>query len=120
MRHGRILAAMQYKRREAAEVAHISHGYAPVNCGCTLIVQRNKRRLNLQQKEHCMKRDRSNPGLEAIYARLDEIHMSPADRLNARAALAQADALADFFLGTIDLAKRLFRTRVLRPTSAHG
>jgi hypothetical protein len=46
--------------------------------------------------------------------------MSSADRLNARAALAQADALAVFLLGAIDLAKRLLRTRALRPTSAHG
>jgi len=67
-----------------------------------------------------MNQARSNPGLEALYARLDEIHMSPADRLNARAALAQADALADFILGTIDLAKRLLGARALRPTSAHG
>ena len=67
-----------------------------------------------------MNRTERNPGLEAIYARLDEIHMSPADRLNARAALAQADALADFILRAIDLAKRLLRTRALRPTSAHG
>ena len=36
-----------------------------------------------------MKRDRSTPGLEALYARLDQIRMSQADRLNARAALAQ-------------------------------
>jgi hypothetical protein len=77
-------------------------------------------RFNPQEQEHCMKKDRSNPGLEAITARLDEIHMSSADRLNARAALAQADALAVFILGAIDLAKRLLRTRALRPTSAHG
>jgi hypothetical protein len=77
-------------------------------------------RFNLQEQEHCMKRNRSNPGLEAIYARLDQIQMSAADRLNARAALAQADALADFLLGTIELAKRLLRTRALHPTSAHG
>jgi len=67
-----------------------------------------------------MDRSKRNPGLEAIYARLDEIHMSPADRQNARAALAQADALADFILGAVDLAKRVLRTRALRPTSAHG
>ena len=66
-----------------------------------------------------MKQAHSNPGLEALYARLDEIYMTPADRLNARAALAHADALADFILGTIDLAKRLFGARPLRPTSAH-
>ena len=67
-----------------------------------------------------MKNERSHRGLESIYARLEEIQMSPADRLNARAALAQADALADVILGAIDLAKRLLRTRALRPTSAHG
>jgi len=67
-----------------------------------------------------MDRSKRNPGLEAIYARLDEIHMSPADRQNARAALAQADALADFIVGAVDLAKRVLRTRALRPTSAHG
>jgi hypothetical protein len=67
-----------------------------------------------------MKQARSNPGLEALYARLDEIHMSAADRLNARAALAQADALVDFILAILDLAKRLLGARALRPTSAHG
>lgn len=67
-----------------------------------------------------MNAGRSNPGLEALYTRLDEIHMSPADRLNARASLAQADALADFILGTLDLAKRLFRARAMRPNSASG
>jgi len=76
--------------------------------------------LNRKQQEHCMDRIKRNPGLEAIYARLDEIHMSPADRLNARAALAQADALVDFILGAVDLAKRVLRIRALRPTSAHG
>jgi len=55
-----------------------------------------------------MKKDRSNPGLEAITARLDEIHMSSADRLNARAALAQADALAVFILGAYLLCLLLF------------
>jgi hypothetical protein len=46
--------------------------------------------------------------------------MSPADRQNARAALAQADALADFLLAVVDLARRVRHTRTLRPTSAHG
>jgi hypothetical protein len=67
-----------------------------------------------------MDRIKRNPGLEAIYARLDEIHMSAADRLNARAALAQADALADFLLAVIDLARRVLHIRALHPTSAHG
>jgi len=67
-----------------------------------------------------MKVERDTRSLEAMYARLDEIHMSPADRQNARAALAQADALAGLIVGAIGLAKRLLRTRALRPTSAHG
>ena len=67
-----------------------------------------------------MKVERDTRSLEAMYARLDEIHMSPADRQNARAALAQADALAGLIVGAIDLARRLLRTRALRPTSAHG
>ena len=67
-----------------------------------------------------MKSERSIRSLESTYARLDEIRMSPADRLNARAALAQADALADFILAALDLAKRLLGARPLRPTSAHG
>jgi hypothetical protein len=76
--------------------------------------------LNPQDQEHCMKSERSIRSLESIYARLDEIRMSPADRLNARAALARADALADAILGAIDLAKRLLRTRALHPTSAQS
>lgn len=67
-----------------------------------------------------MNQDRSNPGLEALYARLEEIPMSAADRQIARTSLAQADALADFILGTIDLVRRLFGARALRPTSARG
>jgi len=61
-----------------------------------------------------MDRSKRNPGLEAMYARLDEIHMSTADRQNARAALAQADALADFIVAAVDLAKRVLRIRALR------
>ena len=45
-----------------------------------------------------MNRKRKDKGLEALYARLDEIRMSEAERQQARAALAQADALADFLL----------------------
>jgi hypothetical protein len=46
--------------------------------------------------------------------------MSPADRQNAKAALAQADALADDILAAIDFVKRLISTRGLHPTSAHS
>jgi hypothetical protein len=67
-----------------------------------------------------MNSKRNRRSLKPIYARLGAIQMSPADRLNARAALAQADALADVILGAIDLAKRLLRTRALHPSSARG
>ena len=55
-----------------------------------------------------MSRKRKDRGLEALYARLDEIRMNPADRQAARSALAQADAVADFLLG---VARRLSRLR---------
>jgi hypothetical protein len=58
------------------------------------------------------------PGLEALYARLDEIHMSPADRLNAKAALAQADAMADVLIAVLELPRRLFGTRARTRYSA--
>jgi len=45
-----------------------------------------------------MNRKRKGKGLEALYVRLDEIRMSPADRQAARSALAQADAVAGFLL----------------------
>lgn len=45
-----------------------------------------------------MNRKRKDKGLEALYARLDEVRMSQADRQTARSALAQADAVADFLL----------------------
>lgn len=45
-----------------------------------------------------MKRNRKDKGLETLYARLDEIRMSQADRQAARSALAQADAVAGFLL----------------------
>lgn len=58
----------------------------------------------------------SNTSLAAIYARLDEIRMTEADRLAARAALAQADALVDAAFAVKGAVARLFRTRRL----AHG
>ena len=67
-----------------------------------------------------MNRKNRNPGLEALYARLDEIQMSTADRLAARHALAQADELVDLILGVADLFKRALGARPLSPTSAHG
>jgi len=58
--------------------------------------------------------------LKAIYARLDAVRMSAADRANAKAALAQADAVADAILALADFAKRIFSARPLHPTSAHS
>jgi hypothetical protein len=78
---------------------------APQSCNATIV------RSNLHEQEHCMTKDRGNRSLEAIYARLEDIHMSAADRLNAKAALAQADALAGFLLGAIDRVKRLSGAR---------
>ena len=65
-----------------------------------------------------MKHDRSNPGLEALYARLDEIRMSEAERQQARAALAQADALVDLTLDLVKLVKRLAGARTRAGYSA--
>lgn len=67
-----------------------------------------------------MSRTHTNPGLAAIYARIDKVRMSPADRLNAKSALAQADALADALLAVMDFIKRVLGTRGLHPTSAHS
>jgi hypothetical protein len=70
-----------------------------------------------------MKRNRktdADAGLSALYARLDGIRMSAADRANAKAALAQADALADTIIAVSGFAKRLFGARPLHATSAHG
>ena len=58
--------------------------------------------------------------LSAIYARLDAVRMSAADRANAKAALAQADAVADTVLAIGNFAKRLFNARPLHPNSAHN
>ena len=67
-----------------------------------------------------MKRNQSTSSLSALYARIDKVRMSPAHRQNAKAALAQADALADNILAAIDFVKRLISTRGLHPTSAHS
>lgn len=65
-----------------------------------------------------MRQVRSNPGLEALYARLEEIHISPADRQNAKAALAQADAMADVLIAVLELPRRLFGARARTRYSA--
>lgn len=58
--------------------------------------------------------------LAALNARLDKVRMSAADRASAKAALAQADVVADGLLAIADFARRLVGLRPLHPTSAHG
>ncbi|HET9734688.1 MAG TPA: hypothetical protein VFP62_05405 [Burkholderiales bacterium] len=68
-----------------------------------------------------MKRKTTKSGnLSALYVRLDAVRMSQADRANAKAALAQADAVADAVLAIADFVNRLFSARPLHPTSAHS
>ena len=70
-----------------------------------------------------MKRNRRNePGasLSALYDRLDSVRMTTADRAYAKAALAQADAVAGGLLALTDLAKRVFGARSWHITSAHS
>lgn len=47
--------------------------------------------------------------------RLQQVRMGAHDRLLAEAHLARAEFLADVLIGSIDLAKRVLRTVVLRP-----
>jgi hypothetical protein len=70
-----------------------------------------------------MKRDHRIPtggSLAAIYERVDAVRMCAAERTSAKAALAQADALAGKLLAFADFVKRLMGAHTLRPTSAHG
>lgn len=65
-----------------------------------------------------------DPTLESLYARLDEIRMADFDRLQAKASLARAEAVAQALRDLGTGAKRLLRTLVVRPirrlTSALG
>jgi hypothetical protein len=67
-----------------------------------------------------LNRKQTNPGLSNLYARIDTVHMSAADRQSAKSALAQADALARAFLAASAFLKRAFGQRGLRATSAHS
>lgn len=59
----------------------------------------------------------SKPKLDgsATLDRLQQIQISAHDRLLAEAHLARAEFLADVVIGSIDVAKRILRTLVLRP-----
>jgi len=48
--------------------------------------------------------------LEVLYARLDNVRMTAADRALARANLEQAEALADLLAGALALVRRLVRS----------
>jgi hypothetical protein len=54
--------------------------------------------------------------INELYARLDEVRMTPADRQLAKASLAQADALATFILAAVAFLARLVTPR---PNRAH-
>jgi hypothetical protein len=49
--------------------------------------------------------------LEALYARLDRVHMTEADRHMAKVHLARAEALANFFHGALARLSRIVRAR---------
>ena len=70
-----------------------------------------------------MKRNRKTShgaSLSALYDRVDAVRMTTADRTYAKAALAQADAVASRLLALADLARRLAGARPLHHGSAHG
>jgi hypothetical protein len=58
---------------------------------------------------------KTNGTLEFLNARLDEVRMSPLERLTAKAQLARAEAFADAMFAIARGAKRLLKKVVLRP-----
>ena len=60
-------------------------------------------------------RSKTDPGLEFLYARLDEVRMSGHERLRAKASLARAEAVADLMVGIAKGIKSLLKILVLRP-----
>ena len=58
---------------------------------------------------------KTDPSLEVLYARLDEVRMSDHERLRAKGSLAQAEAFADFMVEMANGIKRLLKILVLRP-----
>jgi hypothetical protein len=57
----------------------------------------------------------TNPDLDFLNARLDEVRMSSHERLRAKARLAQAEAIADAMVGLFNLVKRLLKGLAARP-----
>ena len=58
---------------------------------------------------------RTDPNLEFLYARLDEIRMSGLERVRAKASLARADAIAGLMVDAANGARRLLCTLVVQP-----
>ena len=58
---------------------------------------------------------KTNPDLEYLYARLDQVRMSGHERLRAKASLARAEALADLVVGLTGAVKRFFKIFLVRP-----
>jgi hypothetical protein len=65
------------------------------------------------------RRTASRTSLSGLYHRVDAVRMNPAERVSAKAALAQADALANALLALADLAKRALGLCGLHHHSAH-
>ena len=61
------------------------------------------------------KMNRTNPDLDILYSRLNEIRMTPYERLTAEAQLARAEAIAELLVRTAHTVKKLARTLVVRP-----
>jgi len=58
---------------------------------------------------------KTNVSLEFLYARLDQVRMSPAERDKAKAQLARAEAVVEFVFAIGEGASRLLQKRLLRP-----
>jgi hypothetical protein len=61
------------------------------------------------------RRIKPNDNMDFLYTRLDQVHMSPSERIMAKAQLARTEAVADAIFAMGRSAKRLLRTLVLRP-----
>ena len=58
---------------------------------------------------------KTNPSLEFLNARLDQVRMSGVERLRAKASLARAEALADLVVGLAGAVKRFLKIFLVRP-----
>ena len=58
---------------------------------------------------------KTNRHLEFLYARLDQVQMSQAERIKAKAQLARAEAVVDLVFAAGCGVKQLVKKRLLRP-----